>query len=123
MSSSILSSEELAQAEAAGFYFKEKQYTVPDFLVDDVDEFEKEGMEDLVGMLGETLDEESKAEQIAAYVEKLQSYLDVLEVAVLQDLPDATSLLALVERRISEGQNLAQSKTLEEEDDSEEESD
>lgn len=114
MTSSVLSFEEEAQVKEAGFYFEELSTTnvIADHLADEIILFEKEGMEKLVGMLGETWDEESKGEEIARDVEILSSYLDILEVAILQDLPDATTLLSLVERRIQEGQALSQERLL-----------
>lgn len=122
MTSSVLSFEEEAQVKEAGFYFQELSATdgittnvIADHLADEIILFEKEGMEKLVGMLGETWDEESKGEDIARDVEILSSYLDILEVAILQDLPDATTLLSLVERRIQEGQALSQERLLREE--------
>ena len=125
MASSVLSKEEEIQVKTNGYYFEEVltksplQSHVPAHLADEIVEFETEGMDQLIGMLGETLGEDCKAEEIAAYVEKLQSYLEVLEAAVLQDMPEATSILSLVERRIEEGMTLAQAKILEEEDDDE----
>jgi len=88
-------------------------------LADELVDFETDGMDKLMDMLGETLDEDGKAEEVSRYVEILQSYIDVLETAVLQDMPDADALLSLVEKRIQEAQALAHAKVLEEDDDSE----
>ena len=122
MSSSILSPQEEAQARDNGFYFSvdsSKPHEIPAHLADELVDFETDGMDKLMDMLGETLDEDGKAEEISRYVEVLQSYIDVLETAVLQDMPDADALLSLVEKRIREAQALAHAKVLEEDDDSE----
>lgn len=126
MSSSVLSPEEESQARDGGFYFSldtKVTHEIPAHLADELVEFEEEGMDRLMDMLGETLDEETSADEVSRYVEVLQSYLDVLETAVLQDMPDADALLSLVEKRVVEAQALAHAKVLEEEDDSEEELD
>lgn len=122
-STSILSSQEEARARDGGFYVSldhDIVHDIPAYLADELAEFETEGMDRLVEMLGETLDDDNTADEVGRYVEVLQSYLDVLETAVLQDMPDADALLSLVEKRIREAQVLAQTKTTEEEDDSDE---
>lgn len=118
MASSSLTQAEEATVISGGYYLKVDDmvgHQVPPDLADDLVAFEKEGgMDRLVELLGEEIEEDAPSDVISSYAAKLESFLDVLEVCVLQELPDASTVLAMVERRIDECQKLAIAKAIQE---------
>lgn len=106
----VISEYDIKKAETNGLYFKQDMThtIVPQEDIEDMEDFQRKGMDELVELIGVVFDEDSSTvDEISNHAVNLEKYVNVLNMCVAQDMQDAAHMLNIVESRLAYFKNLA----------------